>query len=68
MTSDSCEFSLVPTAFTALTRKMYCSPGVRPCTTNLGGQGRRVARLHPVLPWRDRALEHPSNVLTGPKG
>lgn len=35
MTSDSCEFSLVPTAFTALTRKMYCSPVVRPCTTNL---------------------------------
>lgn len=50
MASDSCEFSLVPTAFTALTRKMYCSPGVRPCTTNLGGQGWRVARLHPRPP------------------
>lgn len=35
MTSDSWEFSLVPTALTALTRKMYCSPVVKPCTTNL---------------------------------
>lgn len=54
MASDSCEFSLVPTAFTAFTRKTYCSPGVRPCTTNLGSAGARLPGVPPPAQPRGR--------------
>jgi hypothetical protein len=35
----------VPTALTAFTRKMYCSPVVRPCTTNLRDTSQDIAHF-----------------------